>query len=108
MDVDTLLLLPERKLDAWRKYDREEPIGPRELRQQLAELLSMLANRWRREGASSVDRADFLLQTVQEQGQRSIDKMIRSLEAVATTKPSGYKRKRPRQQRHDRSSKASR
>lgn len=104
------MFLPERKLEDWRKYDRAEPIGNRELRQQIAELLAMLANRWRKQGAGAVDRADFLLQTVEQMGQRQIDRMMNALGAVAVTKPAGYKRGRPRPRNatHDRSGKARR
>lgn len=56
----------------------------------------MLANRWRKQGASAVDRAEFLLQTVEQMGQRQVDRMIGALGAVAKTKPPGYKRGRPR------------
>lgn len=56
----------------------------------------MLASRWRKQGASAVERSDFLLQTVEQMGQRQIDRMIGALGAVAKTKPAGYKRGRPR------------
>lgn len=94
-DVDLLLYLPERKLDAWRAFDRAEPIGPRESRNQLAELLAMLANRWRRQGVGAIDREDFLLQTVEDSQQRGVQKMIAQLSSLAVTKPAGYHRKRP-------------
>lgn len=95
MDVDDLLLLPERKLNNWRLFDVQEPIGPRESRKQLALLCANIANRWRPKGAPAKDLEDFLLQSAADQQKRQFDKIIGSLASVATPRPSGFKRKRP-------------
>lgn len=97
MDVDDLLALPERKLNDWRLFDREEPIGPRESRIQRAIQCANFFNAHRPKGTPAKDSDDFLLQTVDDHQQRQLDKMLGMLSAVAKPRPPGYKRKRPRQ-----------
>lgn len=62
----------------------------------MAELLAMTFNHYRDPKRSqAAERADFLLQPVADMQKKGLAKMLDSLQAIATTKPKGYKRGRP-------------
>lgn len=90
-----------REFERWKRFDLEEPIGPRESRQQMALMLAMLANRWRPKNAPKVDPEEFLIHLAEEVEQAKLSHMINTLRAIA--RPAA---ERPRHRKHPRSEKA--
>lgn len=108
MNPAELLLLPERILRDWHLYDDVEPIGPRELRRQVAYLCAQYFNTHKEKGTPPHEVDDHLMQPAGAYEQRQMAKMLDSLAAVARPRPAGYKRKRPRARTNDRSIKTRR
>lgn len=76
-----------------------EPIGPRELRQQLAVLCASFANAFRPKDSNPVTAEDFLIraETLEEQRQKQTQRMADILRAIAKPgKPKRRKRKGPK------------
>lgn len=89
-------------LDAWREFDIDEPIGPREHRQQMAQLLAMVANRWRKKGTQAVTAEEFLIRRVADIQKAQSRQLIDTLRGMGRLVP-----ERPRHRKHPKSAKAS-
>lgn len=74
----------------WWLYDQEEPLGNREIRHQLANLLAKVHNRWRAQGEPVLTPDDFMFRSPEQALEREVEieqgkkqSMIAGLKALA-------------------------
>lgn len=93
-----LRTLSDQDLHLWQLFDDVEPIGPRESRQQLATMLAMLHNRWKKPEVAKLTARDFMLEPYEDpavRAQRKKREMIDTLRSLA--RPAA---ERPRHRKH--------
>lgn len=97
---------PADKAHDWWLFDQEEPIGNREVRRQLAQICSMMFNRYRSKEAAELSPDDFMFRSTERILEREVEieqakkqHMITSLRAIAAASGPRAPRRRKKARR---------